>query len=225
MACSDPPTRQRAIDWQERREDIAARALPLYVARPWTTVSIDEIAEDLGIGYWQVYYSFDGQEDVYRASATRLIDDLAMRIADAPAARDSVNRTIQSYIRHAADIVGSEPYQQLLFLRLRDGPSDPWIRMAYENRIAEPLCKGLEDAVTHAGEQHDLKIVILHGICERFLTMLEAALALPKLLQYGDFVDQMFDRTIVTVTKEVFAATCTFDGFGRNSASMSAAAA
>lgn len=216
---------RKAIDWQERREDIAARVLPLYLARPWSAVSIDEIAENLSISYWQVYYSFDGQEDVYRACVTRLIDAVTMRIEQAPVALASVNRTIQDYVRHAANIVGSEAYQHLLFLRLRDEHSDPWIRTAYENRIAEPLRKGLEDAVSRAGRQHDLKIVILHGIRERCLTRLEAALALPKLLQYSDFVDQMFEKTVATVAKEVFAATCTFDGFGEQDSARSAVAA
>lgn len=225
MACTEKRTTGKAIDWQERREEIAANVLPLYIARPWAAVSINDMAENLGISYWQVYYSFDGQEDVYRTCVARLIDTVAKRIEKAPAPLASVNRTIQDYIRHAADIVGSDAYQHLLFLRLRDEHTDPWIRTAYENRIAEPLRKGLEDAVTHAGKQHNLKIVILHGVRERCLTMLEAALALPKLLQHNDFVDQTFDRTVAAVAKEVFTATCTFDGFGEQDGVPSAVAA
>ena len=225
MAGTEKRRARTSIDWQGRREAIADGVLPLYITRPWAAVSIDEIAEHLGISYWQVYYSFDGQEDVYRACVTRLIDSVTKHIAKAPVPAGSVNRTIQNYVRHAADIVGSDAYQQLLFLRLRDEHTDPWIRTAYENRIAEPLRQGLEDAVTRAGKQHDLNIVILHGARERSLTMLEAALALPKLLQRTDFVDEMFDRTVSAVTKEVFTATCTFDGFGEQASTHSAVAA
>jgi len=225
MTCTEKRTTRKAIDWQERREDITAGVLPLYIARPWAAVSIEDIADNLGISYWQVYYSFDGQEDVYRGCVTRLIETVTKRFEEAPIPLASVNRAIQNYIRHAADIVASDAYQHLLFLRLRDEHTDPWIRTAYENKIAEPLRKGLEDAVAQAGKRHGLKIVILHGVRERCLTMLEAALALPKLLQHNDFVDQTFDRTVSAVAKEVFAATCTFDGFSEQDQAPSAVAA
>lgn len=214
MAGSQAPSQRKAIDWQDWREDIATRVLPLYLARPWNGVSIDEIAEALGVSYWQVYYAFDGQEDIYRACVNHLIGAVSQRIAAAPGALPSVNRTIQNYVRHCADIVGSDAYRHLLFLQLRDGHCEPWVRTAYENSIAAPLRKGLEDSVVDAGQHHDLKIVVLHGAPERCLTRLEAALALPKLLQHSDFVDQMYEKTVSSVAKEVFAATCTFDGFG-----------
>lgn len=225
MARSETPSARKAIDWQDWREDIATRVLPLYLARPWSGVSIDEIAEALGVSYWQVYYAFDGQEDIYRACANYLIGAVSQRIAAAPGALSTVNGTIQNYVRHCADIVGSDAYRHLLFLQLRDGHSDPWVRTAYENSIAAPLRKGLEDAVAQAGRRHDLKIVILHGIPERCLTRLEAALALPKLLQHSDFVDQMYEKTVSSVAKEVFASTCTFDGFGEQCGAPSAVAA
>ncbi|RED16761.1 TetR/AcrR family transcriptional regulator [Parasphingopyxis lamellibrachiae] len=225
MARSEAPSARKAIDWQDWREDIATRVLPLYIARPWSAVSIDDIAEALGISYWQVYYAFDGQEDIYRACVNHLIDAVSQRIAEAPTALPSVNRTIQNYVRHCADLIGSDAYRHLLFLQLRDGHTDPWVGAACENRIAKPLRKGLEDAVAHAGRHHDLKIVILHGIPERYLTRLEAALALPKLLQHSDFVDQMYEKTVSSVAKEVFASTCTFDGFGEQCGAPSAVAA
>lgn len=218
MACSKKNRIGKAIDWRERRAAIAAGALPLFLERPWSAVSVEDIAARLEISYWQVYYSFDGLEDIYRACVARLIEQVEDRIAAPPPPGPSVNRTIQDYVRHAADIVGSDAYQHLLFLRLRDEHTDPWIRTAYEGRIAEPLRAGLETAVAEAGDRSELSIVLLHGMRERCLMMLEAALALPRLLQHGEFVDETFERTVSTVAKEVFAATCTFDGFDRASA-------
>ncbi|MEM8695959.1 MAG: TetR/AcrR family transcriptional regulator [Pseudomonadota bacterium] len=202
-----------AVDWRERRNAITAGALPLFIERPWSSMGVDEIAAHIGISYWQVYYSFDGLEDIYRACVSRLVDTIADRIDNPPAPHSSVNRTVQDYVRHAADIVASEEYRHLLFLRLRDGHSEHWLKTAYDGKVAEPLRTGLEAAVAEAGERHDLKIVLLHGARERCLMMLETALALPKLLHDGDIVDDGFDRTVTTISKEVFAATCTFDGF------------
>ena len=52
------------IDWQARRREIADNALPLFLSRPWPNVSIEEIGAESDLSFWQVYYSFDGQEDV-----------------------------------------------------------------------------------------------------------------------------------------------------------------
>jgi AcrR family transcriptional regulator len=212
------------IDWRKRREDIAIGALALYLERPWPNVGIEEIAERLGISYWQVYYSFDGQEDVYKAAVDRLIDRLAHRIAQAPVPGASVNRTIHAYVRHAAAIVGSESYAQLVFLAMRDEHTDLWVKAAYEKKIAGPLRQGLEIAVKHAGHKAGLDMIVLHGASDRYLTMLETALALPRLLRRDEFADGNFEKAIAETAKEVWSATCTFDGFGADPDSAQAAA-
>ncbi|WP_221892847.1 TetR/AcrR family transcriptional regulator [Parasphingopyxis marina] len=212
------------VDWRKRRGEIAAGALALYLERPWPNVGIEEIAERLGISYWQVYYSFDGQEDVYKAAVDRLIDRLARRIAEAPASCTSVNRTIHAYVRHAAAIVGSEDYARLVFLAMRDEHTDLWVKAAYEKKIAIPLRQGLEIAVKHAGRKAGLDMIVLHGASERYLTMLETALALPRLLRRDAFADGNFEKTIAETAKEVWSATCTFDGFGTDPGSAQAAA-
>lgn len=212
------------IDWRKRREEIAEGALSLYLERPWPNVSIDEIADRLGISYWQVYYSFDGQEDVYRAAAQRLVDRLATRIAEAPVPKNSVNRTIHDYVRHAASVVGSEDYARLVFLAMRDEHTDPWVRQAYEGKVAGPLRRGLEIAVKNAGDKNGLDMIVLHGTSERYLTMLETALALPRLLRRNDFAEENFEKTVAAAAKEVSSATCTFDGFGAESSGAQAAA-
>lgn len=215
-----------SVDWQMRRLTIATDVLDLYLEKPWPNVSIEDIAERLSVSYWQVYYSFDGQADIYRAAIGRLIDTIAAKITVTPGIRPSVNQTIQHYVRYAADVVDSDAYQKLLFLCLRDEHTDPWVKSAYENRIAEPLRQGLEDAVSRAGDDNDLKLIMLHDVRDRYLTMLEATLALPKLLNHGKFVVQNFEQTVSATAKHIFQSTCTFDGFGsdkpRNNASLAA---
>lgn len=214
-----------AVDWRRRRAEITRAAMPLYLERPWPSVPLEEICERAGISYWQVYYSFDGQEDIYRAAVTALIDALADMVAAAPGADPTVSRTIQCHVRHAAAAVHSKAYRDLLFLCLRDAHAEPWIATAYEHRIAEPLRKGLEDAVTESGARNGMTLVMLHGVRERYLAMLEATLAIPKLLPRPDCVAPDPEQAIAETCKLVTSSTCTFDGFGVDTVSQSAAAA
>ncbi|MEM8694759.1 MAG: hypothetical protein AAGE05_01905 [Pseudomonadota bacterium] len=202
------------VDWQGRRAKIATAVLDLYLERPWPNVGIEEIAERLGIGYWQVYHSFDGQEDMYRAAVTRLVDTLADTLAERPKPCSSINRTIQNYVRYAADIVSMPAYGKLLFLCLRDEHTDPWVKSAYETGIAEPLRRNLETEVAAAGRRNDLRLVMVHNAPNLFLTTLEANLALPKLLRNDAVAQEHIAQTIAAATKQIFSATCTFDGFG-----------
>ena len=216
MACREKRTAGSTVDWRSRRAEIADAALPIFLERHWSALSVEEFAEAIGFTYWQVYYSFDGLEDIYRASVALLAETLADAVAAPPAPSASVSRTIQDYVRFAADIVRSEAYGQLLFLRLRDAYPEPWVRHVYDTRIAAPLRRGLEKAIAEAGAQNDLKIVLLHGARGRCLMSLEAALALPRLLSKEDFVEEGFEKTVASVAKDMFASTCTFDGFDQD---------
>ena len=213
------------VDWQARRSSIATDVLDLYLEKPWPNVSIDEIAERLGISYWQVYYAFDGQEDIYRAAVNRLVDMIANMSSFTPKTNLSVSQSIQDYVRYAAGIVSSDEYRKLLFLCLRDQHTDPWVKTAYDQRIAEPLRQGLEITVARAGARTGMDLCVLHGERDSYLTKLEATLALPKLLRHDDFVTSHVENAIASTAKQIFSATCTFDGFGEAGQDQCAAAA
>ncbi|RED16309.1 TetR/AcrR family transcriptional regulator [Parasphingopyxis lamellibrachiae] len=202
------------INWQTRRAAIADGVLDLYLEKPWPNVSIDDIAERLGTSYWKIYYSFDGQEDIYRAAINRLVDTITNRDSFTAHSKLSVSQSIQEYIRYAAGIVGSDEYRKLLFLCLRDQHTNPFVKAAYNQKIAEPLCQGLENTIAQAGSRNGLDLYVLHGERDAYLTRLEATLALPKLLGRDNFPNTQFENTVATTAKQVFAATCTFDGFG-----------
>ncbi|WP_299321336.1 TetR/AcrR family transcriptional regulator [Parasphingopyxis sp.] len=204
--------RGTAIDWRKRRDEIAAAVLPLYMERHWDSFPLDEIAERLDIGYWQIYYSFDGKEEMYRAAVNRLVERLTAHLATAPKILSSVNGTARAYIAQAAEIIGSEDYARLLFFAMRDSHSDPWVHRAYEAKIADPLRSGLEKAVRDAGKAAGLDLILLKGAAEQFLTTLESALALPRLLGRDGFADQNGERAVAAVVRDISAATCNFDG-------------
>lgn len=206
----------QAIDWQQRRQEIATGALKLYLERPWPHLSIEDISAELGLSYWQVYYSFDGREDIYRTAVSQIVNSIAFEIARRPKPCPSINQTIRHYVRYCAHIVAHENYKTLLFLRIRDEIANPLLAMTYERKVAFPLRSGLEQSVYHAGDLNNLNLIILHGACERFLTALERSLAFPKLLKSGPEYDPDFEKIVSETTKEISSMTCSFDGFRNN---------
>lgn len=202
-----------AIGWQKRRSEIAADVRSLFLKKPWPTVSIEEIAGQLGISYWQVYHSFDGQEDVYRAAVSLLVDSVACEIEISPSPQRSIRRTVNEFVWFAGSIINSERYRQLLFLMIRDAASDPWIAQIYETKIAAPLRDNLDRSVAKAGDISHTKVILLHGTCERAIAKLEARLALPGMHCNAAYIDTDLEKAVSEVCKEVIASACTFDGF------------
>lgn len=189
--------------------------MPLYLERPWSAVSIEEIAEHLSLSYWQIYYSFDCREDIYRAAVSLLVQGVRRKVQSAPPAASSVNRTVHRYVRHVAAVVGSDTYRNLLFLCIRDGQSDPWVKTQFEQQIAEPLRAGLEEAIARSGERLGLELVLLHGLRDWFLSALESSLCFPKLMHRETDSREEYDHVIAGVEKRILSGTCSFDGLNK----------
>jgi AcrR family transcriptional regulator len=216
------PSDDSTICWRRRRADIAERALPVYLEAPWPTVNIEDLAERIGYSHWQVYYSFDGRADIYRAAVGRLVKKVGARLSAAPQPCHSVQRAIRSYVEFAADIVRTQEYRSIIFLRLRDRHSEHWLGQEYRKAIANPLCEGLEAAVAAASASLGMEIMILHGAADRFLQKLESALALPALLDGDEAGEEHFRRTVNDVAKYLWSATQLYSDRGDGQASRPA---
>ena len=199
------------IDWQERRREIADNALPLFLSRPWPNVSIEEIGAKCDLSFWQVYYSFDGQEDVYRATIMRLYEKLAENIADKPAPAATIRQTISDFVDHVAAIVQSRRYRHLLYLRVRDERVEPWLRIQHEKRIVRPLIKALEAAIETSSHSMGLDIAVDEHCCRRTLASLEASLSLPRLLQDDGLDEDFCQQAIRSSSKKIWAGTFHMD--------------
>ncbi len=199
------------INWQERRRDIADSALPLFLSRPWPNVSIEEIGAKSDMSFWQVYYSFDGQEDVYRATIMRLYEKLAEEFAAQPAPAPTIQQTISDFVDHVALIVQSPRYRQLLYLRVRDERMEPWLGIQHEKRIVRPLITALEQAIESSGQRRGMAIAVDEQCCRSTFASLEASLSLPRLLQNGGLGEDFCQQTIRTSSKKIWAGTFHMD--------------
>ena len=210
------PTRTRPsngpiIDWRKRRHGIAKMALPLFMAKPWANVTIEDVAAHADMSFWQVYYSFDGQEDVYRASVTLLFDSLAERIAEPFATSATVLETVTCYADLMAKIMQEESYRQILYLRIRDESVEPWLGIQYRKRIAIPLVQSLKMGVAEAGKKLGLAIAVDDEICWGALASLEASFAFPYLLHNAGIDEHSRKQAVSSSAKKIWSATYTLD--------------
>ncbi|QLC23039.1 TetR/AcrR family transcriptional regulator [Parasphingopyxis sp. CP4] len=200
-----------AIDWQERRRDIADNALPLFLSRPWPNVSIEEIGAECDMSFWQVYYSFDGLEDVYRAAIMRLFENLSEEFAAQPEPAATIQQTISDFVDHVAAIVQSPRYRQLLYLRVRDERIEPWLGIQHEKRIVRPLIIALGTAIETSGHRMGMEIAVDEQCCRRTLASLEANLSLPRLLQDDGLDEDFCQQAIRSSSKKLWAGTFHMD--------------
>ncbi|WP_299322162.1 hypothetical protein [Parasphingopyxis sp.] len=209
MSARPRPSTGSVIDWKKRRRTVAEKALPLFLNRPWPNVSIADVADQADMSFWQIYYSFDGQEDIYRASVGLLIDAVAETCATPPDAQARVLDTIHSFIDFAASAMQTQGYRELLYLRIRDESNEPWLGIQYRRRIATPLIESLKSAISQSGHSQDLDVTIDDQCCRDTLASLEAALAFPALLQDHGLDDESSHQAIRTSARKIWTGTYT----------------
>ncbi len=192
------------VDWQSRRQHIVENVTELYIERPWVNVSIEAIADRADLSFWQVYYSFDGQEDVYRAVVGRLFANIEAQLDAAPRASDTVRGTIADLVDWIETLFLSTDYRRLIFLKLRDGPSEPWLAMNFQRKIRDRVHAALEAQISAAGRNHGLSILCDTDSIKLSVARLEAATALINLVDEIGAQSLRTDRDKATAITDIW---------------------
>ena len=167
---------------EQLRSDIRAAALPLFLERPATDMTLRGVAEAMGASFWTVYRQYETREALYRAAVTPLLDAVAAAAGRTPRVTTSVGAAVTACVRHAVELMQRSRYRDVFFLLLRDGASQDWIEPIYRERIVGGLVRGFEAAVRRAGDQHGLVIGIRPGSSQRVIRTLESTILVPRLL-------------------------------------------
>lgn len=171
-----------AVEREKFREQIRAAALPLFLERPVTDLTLRAVAEAMGASFWPVYRQYETREALYRAAVTPLLETVAAGAARMPRVTTSVGAAVHACVRHAVDLMQRSRYRDVFFLLLRDGASQDWIEPIYRERIVGTLVRGFDAAVRKAGDQHDMVIGIRPGVSQRVIRTLESTILVPRLL-------------------------------------------
>lgn len=164
------------------RAAIRDAALPRFLERSIADVSLQGIADALGVSFWTVYRQYPTRELLYRDAVEPMFAELAAAATRLPRETGSVNAAVAACVRHVAGMMQTPRYRDVMILILRDGTLQPWLHPTYRDTIVAPLVRGLESAVRHAGDRHALVIGIRPGVADRALRLLEGAIVMPRLL-------------------------------------------
>jgi AcrR family transcriptional regulator len=164
------------------RAQIRAAALPLFIERPVTDMTLRSVSETIGVSFWAVYRQYETREALYRAAVAPLLEEIAEAAARVPRVTASVGAAVNACVRHAAELMQEPRYRDMFFLLLRDGASQDWIEPIYRDKVVGALVRGLEAAVRRAGDRHGMVIGVRPGVAPRVLRTLESTLIVPRLL-------------------------------------------
>jgi hypothetical protein len=165
-----------------RADQAADAALAMFLDQPREAVTLEALAERVGLKYWQVHGFHGNARNLFRAAVSRLIQRIEIRLLAAPTEALSVSDGVRRYTAFAAEVMQDDAYAQFAYLLIRDRCVEPMLEEAYEGRIARPLRAGLEKIVRAFGLKHDLMILLGEAAAHEFVKSLEAEFVLPKLL-------------------------------------------
>lgn len=195
---------RKAVDRPQRRAEIAEGAVGLFVSAPRDSVTVEQVAEAVGMTFWQVYRTAGPVEQIYRAAVLALLERIERQIEAITPTRRSVRAGVEEFVRAVARIVGGEDYARLMYLVIRDGRSDGWVTGIYEDRIAGRVREGLERTVREAGASYGAVMLLQPDASARLLPALEAAFALCELLPSFRRLDSASEeRTVLRIVQDI----------------------
>lgn len=196
----------------QNQNDLLRRATPVLVNHPFEHLSLQSVADACGASLWAFRYNFDNVERLFRAVATRLIDEV-VAVADFRAEDGaSVRNAIAAHAAFLATLFESEAYRRLAFLVVRNGRHHRWLEEAYEARVVGRVCAGFEAMVRNVSLRGGAPILVRAGVARRYFKRLETELVLSRLLPaLVDGSDAEREAVVKTAAAQAFEGTYLFE--------------
>jgi AcrR family transcriptional regulator len=145
-------------------------------------VTVRNIARAAGVPSNSLYYWYGDMGTLYRLSVADHIDRLKAELESMPDPTPSVRDAILDYARICAEAFGSDAYQRLLYLVIRDGAAHPWLVKKHQSDILDVIQATHARVVARAGRSRGAQLEIRSSAGRAFVKRLQGELALPMLL-------------------------------------------
>jgi AcrR family transcriptional regulator len=145
-------------------------------------VTVRQIVKAGGVPTNSIYYWYGDIDTLYRLAATDQITALREELDWSLDPALSVRAALLDYARTCADAFGSEAYQRLLFLVVRDGAAQPWLVKKHQSELLDFVQATLARLVAKAGRANGAQLEIRSSAARAFVKRLQAELALPMLM-------------------------------------------
>jgi AcrR family transcriptional regulator len=145
-------------------------------------VTVRQIVKAGGVPTNSLYYWYGDMDTLYRLAVTDHIAALKDELEWAPDPALSVRAALVDYARTCASVLGSDAYQRLLYLVVRDGAAQPWLVKKHQSEILDFIQATLARLVARTGRANGVQLEIRSSAGRAFVKRLQSELALPMLL-------------------------------------------
>ncbi len=145
-------------------------------------VTVRQIVKAGGVPTNSLYYWYGDIDTLYRLAVTEHIAELKDALEWRPDPSLSVRAALLDYARTCAGIFGSDAYQRLLYLVVRDGAARPWLVKKHQAEILDFVPATLARLVARTGRANGAPLEIRSSAARAFVRKLQSELSLPMLL-------------------------------------------
>src|SRR3954447_26657932 len=145
-------------------------------------VTVRQIVKAGGVPTNSLYYWYGDIDTLYRLAVTDHIAALKDELEWSPDPALSVRAALVDYARTCATVLGSDAYQRLLYLVVRDGAAQPWLVKKHQSEILDFVQATLARLVARTGRANGVQLEIRSSAGRAFVKRLQSELALPMLL-------------------------------------------
>src|SRR6478672_10095771 len=154
----------------------------LYSEAGGGKVTVRQIVKAGGVPTNSLYHWYGDIDTLYRLAVTDQIAALRDELFWSLDPALSVRAALLEHARTCANAFGSEAYQRLLFLVVRDGAARPWLVKKHQSELLDFVQATLARLVARAGRANGAQLEIRASAARAFVKRLQAELALPMLM-------------------------------------------
>ena len=145
-------------------------------------VTVRQIVKAGGVPTNSLYYWYGDIDTLYRLAISDHIAALQGELSWSHDPALTVRAALLDYARTCAATFGSEAYQRLLYLVVRDGAAQPWLVKKHQAEIIDFVQANLGRVVARAGRANGAPLEIRASAGRAFVKRLQGELALPMLM-------------------------------------------
>lgn len=213
----------RAPAIRRPRRDMRAHILRdvanILVDRPVDELNMQVVARLTGVSLWALRYHFGTFAGLFRAAAYHVVAEAEATLVFARSRPASVIDAIRCHAGALRDAMRSSQYRDMVYLVLRHGKTNDWLREAYDHRIVDKTCRDLTELVLDVSERLGAPVLFRDGVTRRLHRRVETEFALRTLLSPDDALpDDESEALLTDIVSETFLGTYCFDWQATNAA-------
>lgn len=177
--------RRRSL--RARKSDATLRSIEAIARQSFATsgfegACVESIAETANVSRRTVYNRFGSKHGLYEAVCCGLFRELRAKIESRSNQTRGTTSRLNDQIWSIIAVLSDPNHDALVRLIIRDGETQPWLKLAYQEQLADPLWQGLQLALAAWAAEHGLQQIDVEAVCGQCRALLEGTITFSRLL-------------------------------------------